>query len=82
MPLFGAETIVSSPPSSRARSSIDVSPRWRERNSRLTGVKARPVVAHLHQGAPLPSFQAHRDARRSRVAQGVVERLVGDAQDG
>ncbi len=69
------------PPSSRARSSIEVSPRWRGAQLRRWGLEADPVVGDRdRQRAVVVPRATTRDVRRARVAQRVVDRLVGDPQ--
>ena len=80
MPAPGREAISSRPPSRRARSSIEVSPRRRPRTPGRHGVEAGAVVGDLEHEGPVALREPHRDVLGVRVAQGVVERLLGDAQ--
>src|SRR6266576_6506482 len=47
----------------------------------IAGVEARPVVGDLEHEPAVVAPQPHGDALGAGVAQGVVQRLLGDAQD-
>jgi hypothetical protein len=46
----------------------------------VAGIEPRAVVAHLEGHAPVGGPQRHADALRAGVAQRVVQRLLGHAQ--
>ena len=76
VPAPGAERISIVPPSSCARSSIEVRPRCRERSSARAGIEADAVVGDLH----LAGAEPDADVLGAGVAKRVVERLVHDPQ--
>ena len=81
MPEPGADRISRRPPSSRARSSIEVSPRWRERTSALWG--SNPTPSSRTSTVTTSGRWERRTVNviGAGVAHGVVQRLVGDSQD-
>ena len=81
VPAPGRDSMLSVPPSARARSSIEVRPSRRERSAGLVGVEADAVVGDRDAQVPVVGAQPDVDAAGAGVAQGVLQRLLGDAQD-
>ena len=78
--LPGAERIRSRPRSSRARSSIEVSPRCLRAELGSVGIEPDPVVGDLDDERAVRAADAHGHVLGVGVAHRVVERLVGDPQ--
>ena len=81
VPAPGRESILSAPPSARARSSIEVSPSRRERSAGLVGVEADAVVVDRHAQVPVAASSRTSMRLARGVAQRVLQRLLGDAED-
>ena len=78
VPSPGRDSIVSSPPTSRARSRIPAIPRPRSDSSKA---KPRPSSATVELDPVRRGQQRHVDPLRAAVAGRVRERLLGDAVD-
>ena len=80
VPSPSVEVTFSVPPSSVARSSIEVSPsRW-PRTSGPSGSKPQPSSETLRISVPVLALQQDLDALGAGVADGVAERLLRDPQ--